>query len=114
DQHVDLRSQRPQYRELGRYLRTADDRDERALGRRERTAERIQLGGEQRPRTGDARKTRDAVGRRFGAMRSREGVVDVDVAQTRHLPRERFVVLLFALVEAAVLEEDRVSGLQAR
>ena len=53
----------------------------------------------------------DAVRRRFGTMRRTEGVVDVDVAQVRHLPRELVVVLLLADVEAAVLEQhDLVAG----
>ena len=73
-------------------------------------AERVELGGHQRAGARDRRVLRDAVRRRLGAMRGAERVVDVDVAQRRHLARERVVVLLLALVEAAVLEQHDVAG----
>ena len=76
------------------------------FGSRERLGDRVDLGGEQRPGAGDRRELGDAVGRRLGAMRGAERVVDEDVAERRHLPRQRRVVLLLALVEAAVLEHD--------
>jgi hypothetical protein len=51
---------------------------------------------------------------RLGAMRGTECVVDVHVAELRHPPRERFVVLLLAGIEAAVLEKHDVAGLERR
>ena len=72
----------------------------------ERLRDRVDLGGEQRARAGDRRELGDAVGGRLGAVRGAERVVDVDIAERRHLPRQRRVVLLLALVEAAVLEHD--------
>ncbi len=79
-------------------------------GSRERLAERLELRGHQRPRAGDRRVFRDAVRRRLGAMRGAERVVDVDIAELRHLARERVVVRLLALVEAAVLEQHDITG----
>ena len=79
-------------------------------GRASARVMRVDLGGEQRPGAGDLREFGDAVGRRLGAMRGAEGVVDEHVAQRCHLPRQRRVVLLLALVEAAVLEHDQLAG----
>ena len=56
----------------------------------------------------------DALGRGMRAMRGREGVVDIDVAQRRELVDEARVVLLLFLVEAQVLEQQHVAGLQRR
>jgi hypothetical protein len=39
-------------------------------------------------------------------VRGAERVVDIDLAERRHLPCQRRVVLLLAFVEAAVLEDD--------
>ena len=114
DQRVDLGGERLQHRELGRDLRSADDRDERPRRVRERLAERVELGRHQRAGAGDRRVLRDAVRRRLGAVRGAERVVDVDVAEPRHLPRERVVVLLLARVEAAVLEQHHGARLRAR
>ena len=46
------------------------------------------------------------------AMRGRKGVVDVDVAVLRQLGGEFGCVLLLALVEAGVLEDDEIAGLE--
>jgi hypothetical protein len=51
-----------------------------------------------------------AVRARFGAVRRREGVHDVDVAERRHLLRQLVLVLLLALVEAHVLEQHDLAG----
>ena len=53
----------------------------------------------------------DAVGAGLGAVRGAEGIVHEDVAQRRHLPRQRLVILLLALVDAAVLEQHDLAGL---
>ncbi len=52
-----------------------------------------------------AHELREGANRRVSAMGSAERVVDVDVAELRELAREVLVVLLFASVEAQVLEE---------
>ena len=114
DQHVDLRGECLQHGQLGRDLRSGDDGDQRPRGMRERLAERIELGGQQRAGAGDRRVLRDAVRGRLGAMRGAEGVVAVDVAELRHLLRERVVVLLLALVEAAVLEQHDLTRRERR
>ncbi|CFP63261.1 Uncharacterised protein [Bordetella pertussis] len=41
----------------------------------------------------------------LGAVRGAEGVVDVHIAQRRHLARQAFVVLFLAHVAAAVLQQ---------
>ena len=71
----------------------------------------VDLGRQQRAGAGDRRELRDAVGRGLGAVRGAEGVVHEDVAQRRHLPRQRLVVLLLALVDAAVLQQHHLAGL---
>jgi hypothetical protein len=54
----------------------------------------------------------DAVRRRLGAMRGREGVVHVDIAQPCHFSRQCLVVLLFALVETAIFEQHDLARLE--
>jgi hypothetical protein len=90
------------------------DRDQRARRMCERLAERLELTGHQRARARDRRIFRDAVRRRFGAVRGAERVVDVDVAELRHLACERVVVGLFSLVEAAILQQNDVAGFERR
>ena len=111
DELVDLGGEGLQDGELGGDLRAGDDRHQRALRVRERAAQGVQLGGQQRPGAGDLRELRDAVGGGLGAVRGAEGVVGVHVAQRGHPARERLVVLLLALVEAAVLEQHDLAGL---
>ena len=57
---------------------------------------------------------RDPLGRRVGAMRGAEGVVDVDVAEGREPARERRIVRLLARLEAHVLEHPDVAVAQRR
>jgi len=54
DERIDLRAERFEHRELGGDFRPADDGDQRPRRMRERLAERIELGGQQRSRAGDA------------------------------------------------------------
>ena len=110
DQRVDPLGQRPQDGQLGGDLGSRHDRDQRPRRCRERPRQRIELRRHQRARAGDRRMTGDAVRRRLGAVRRAESVVDVDVAELRHPPRERVVVLLLPLVDPAVLEQDEVAG----
>ena len=113
DQHVDLRRERAQDRELGRHFRSGDDRDQRTLRiARARWPSASSSAASSGPAHATGAIFGDAVRRRLGAMRRAEGVVDVDVAQRRHLSRERVVVLLLALVEAAVLEQHDLPRLQ--
>ena len=102
---VDFREQVLEHRELGRYLGSADDRDERPRRLVQRALERIELAGEQRPGAGHGRLERDAVRARFRSMRSPERVHDEHVAERRHPLRELRVVLLLPLQEPDVLEQ---------
>lgn len=111
DQLIDLLGERLENGELGRHLRARDDRDERTLRVAERLAERIEFSGQERSRARDRRVLRDAVRRGFGAVRGAERIVDVDVAELRHLLREAVVVLLLALVAAAVFQQHDVARL---
>ena len=72
--------------------------------------QRLDLARHQRAGAGHRCESRDAVRGRLGAVRRAERVVHVDVAQGRHLSRERLVVLLFALVEPAVLQHHDLAG----
>ena len=113
DQRVDFGSERVQDGKLGRDFGSADDGDKRSRRIRERLAERIELRGEQRTGASDASVPGDAVRGRLGAVRGAECVIDVNVAKARHLPRQRVVVLLLAGVEAAILEQHNIAGLES-
>ena len=87
------------------HLGAADDRDERTLRVLEDAAERLDLALEQL--AGGARQeVRDALGRRVGAVRGAERVVDVDVGERGVALCQLRVVLRLALLEAKVLEEE--------
>ena len=74
------------------------------LGRRvQRLAQRLELGLHGAAGIG-RQLVAEAFGRGVGAVRGREGVVDVDVAELRQLRDEGRIVLLFLLVEAGVLQ----------
>src|SRR5215510_1841799 len=104
DELIHLLRERREDGELGRHLRTADDRHERARRVDERLRERLDLGGHQRAGARDRREPGDAVRRRLRAVRGAERVVHVHVAERRQLARERLVVRLLAAVQPAVLE----------
>jgi hypothetical protein len=104
-----LARQRVEHRELGGHLGAADDGHQRARRLRERLAERLELGRQQRPGAGDRREARHAVRRGLGAVRGGEGVHHVDVAERGHAARERLVVLLLALDESHVLGERHLA-----
>ena len=57
---------------------------------------------------------RDAFGRGVGAVRGRECVVDIDVAELGERSDEGRIVLFFLLVEAGVLEQQHVAVLHRR
>jgi hypothetical protein len=110
DQLIHLLRQLRQHGELGGHLGPADDCHQRTARVFQRLAERLQLAREQRAGAGDRRILGHAVGGRLRAMRGGEGVVHVDVAQRRDPSRQRIVVLLLALVEAAVLQQRGAAG----
>ena len=56
----------------------------------------------------------DALGRGMRAVRGREGVVDVEIAERRHRLGELGIVLLLAAVEARVLEHADVARQHGR
>jgi len=111
DQLVDVGRQALQDGELGADLGARDDRHQRALGLGQRLGDGVGLGRQQRAGARHLGELRDAVGGGLSAVRGAEGVVDVDVGQRGELARERLVVLLLALVEAAVLEQHDLAGL---
>src|SRR6185437_7063122 len=104
---VDFFQQRLEHRELGGYLRAADNRYQRARRLFERALERFQLTHQQRTRAGDLRETRYTMSARIGTMRRAECVHHEHIAQRGHLAREVFLILLLALVEANVLTQHR-------
>ena len=99
-------SRRLEHGQLGGDLRSRDDRDQRPLGLLKRGLQRHQFVHEQRACARDLREARHAMRARFGAMRGSEGVHHEDVAQRSHLARQIFLVLLLALVEAHVLQQN--------
>ncbi len=111
-QHVDPSDQVAEQVELGGDFRAADDGRQRALGLLQRGAEMFQFFLHEAPRSG-GQQTRDALGRGVGAVRRREGVVHVDVAQRREGLGEARVVGFFLRVEAQVLQQGDAAGLQA-
>ena len=58
-------------------------------------------------------QVRHPLGRRVGAVRGAEGVVDVELGELGELGRELGVVLLLAGLEAAVLEHEHVARRRA-
>ncbi len=57
---------------------------------------------------------RDPLGRSVGAMRGREGVVDIEIAELGEFGGESRIVLFLAFVEARVLEQENVAVLHRR
>src|SRR5215472_7290378 len=110
DQLVDSLEQRFEHRELGRDLRAADHRHQRARRLLERALERFELPDQQRSRARQRRKTRDPVGAGLGAVRGTEGIHDEHVTQRGHAPRELLVVGFLALEEAHVLAQHGGAG----
>ena len=72
---------------------------------------RLELGDEQRPRARDGRVARDTVRARLRAVRRAERVHDEHVAERGHALRETVVVGFLADVEAHVLAEHELAGL---
>ncbi len=110
-QAVELADEILQKVQLGRDLRAADDAEDRTLRIAERRLQRLQLLLHREAGIG-RQEMREALGRGVGAVRRREGVVDVEIAERRHLGRERRIVLLLAGVIAGVLHQDHPAGRQ--
>jgi hypothetical protein len=104
-QGVDARQQVLEHARLGRDLRSTDNRQQRLPGRVQGAVQSLQLGQHQQARVG-RQVVRDADHRRVGAVRGREGIVDVNLPLGRKLACEGGVVLLVARIEADVLEQD--------
>jgi hypothetical protein len=85
------RAELPQHAELVLDLGPANDEHERPLDVAEQPAEVAELVEEQQPRVG-GQDVRDGLGRRVGAVRGAEGVVDVEVAAVGELAGEALVV----------------------
>ena len=111
DELIDLFGQALEDGEFGGHLGARHDGHQRALGRQQRLGDGVHFSRQQRTGAGDGGKLGDAIGAGFGAVRGAKGVVHKDVAQGGHLARQRFVVLLFALVDAAVLQQHHLPGL---
>ena len=103
-QDVDPLHDVAQHVELARHLGAADHRRGRALGAAQRRLERLQLGLHQPPGIG-RQPLGQAGDRGVGAVRDRECVVDVEIAQRGELVGEGRVALLLAGMEAQVLEQ---------
>ena len=86
-------------------LRAAQNRHERAVGRRQHAAEVLQLLFHQQPCRGFAHDVRDRFDRGVSAMRGAERVVDVQIGQRRELPGERRVVLFLFRMESQVFQQ---------
>jgi hypothetical protein len=99
--------------ELGRDLRPADYGRYRPLRIAERLLQCFQLG--LHGAAGEARQEmRDPLSRRMRAVGSREGVVDVVIAEPCHRLRQLRIVLLLARVKARILEHADVAGKHGR
>ena len=111
DQLVADLCQRVQHIQFGRHLGAGNNRCHRFGRITQCLAQRLQLGSQQRAGAGDLGKFGHAVGRSFGAVCSAKGIHDEHVAQRRILLRQFVGVLLFTLVEAHVLEQHQLAGL---
>ncbi len=98
--------------QLGRDLGAADNHRQRLLRVLEGLAQGVQLGRQQRAGAGHRRELGHTMGGGLGAVGGAEGVHDVDVAQRRHLLRQRLVVFLLALEEAGVFAQHDLAGRQ--
>ncbi len=110
-QPVDLARHEFEEIELGRDLGAADQRDDRVRWVFEGGAERLQFGLHVLPRRRrqEVRQRRD---RGVRAVRRRERVIDIEVAERRQLLREAGVVLFLLRVEAQVFQQRHLAGVQ--
>ena len=93
-------------------LGAADDGDEGPVGFGEDLAEEVEFLLHQQAGGGLRDEVGDALGGGVGAVRAAEGVVDVDVAQRGELLGEGRIVGLLFRVEAEVLQQQGLAGLE--
>ena len=110
DQRLDLRDQIAEQVELGRNLGAADDRRHRPLRCVQRLLQRFELLLHGAPGVG-GEQMGDRLDRGVRAVRDREGVVDIDVAQRGELGGESGIVFFFALMEAGILQAQNIARL---
>jgi|GEM_PF-5421771 len=112
NQLIDTLGELIQHGDLARDLRAANDRHQRPVRRLQRLAQRLELGGQQRPGHRIGGKPRDTVGRGLGTMGGAEGIHDKQIAERGHAPRQGLVVVGLAGVEAHVLAEHDPTGIR--
>ena len=95
--------------DLGRYFGTAHHRAHGAFRGGQRGLKRRKLGLHQTART-RGQEPRDPFGRRMGAVRGREGIVAIDVAQTGQTFGKIGVVLGLARIETDVFKQQYIGG----
>ena len=113
DQRIDVVKQVAEEIELGGNLRAADDGGDRALRRVQRLLQRRKLFLHGAAGI-SGQKMRDRLDRSVRAVRDRERIVDVNVAELRKSGRKRRIVLFFAFVEAGIFQAENVARLHAR
>ena len=110
DEDVDLVHEIFEQIELGRHFGAADDRSDGALRTAKRGLQRLELLLH-RPSCVRGQLVGEPIRRRMCAMGGGEGVIDIDVAELGELVDMGRIVLLLALMEAGVLEQEHVAVL---
>ena len=101
---------------LGRYFGAADDGGERPLGFFERAGQRLDLFLHRASRRRRQQRS-ETCGRGMRAVRDREGIVDIDIAERGEFFCESGIVFLLAGMETCVLQHQdlaRVERLDCR
>ena len=99
--------------QLGRDLGPADHRHDRALRIAKGGVQRLQFGLHQ-PSGACGQQPRQPLGRGMGAMRGREGVIDIGPAKRGQRGGKGRVVLFLALVKAGVFQQCHIARFQIR
>ena len=97
---------------FARDLRSANDRHKGLLRRFQSLAEIGDFLFHQQAGHGGLQEVRDPLGRRVRAVRRAERVVDIDLGQRGERLRESRIVGFFFRVEAEILEQQYLAGLQ--
>ena len=111
-QRVGLVQQVVDHVDLAGDLGAADDGDEGPVRLGEHLAQEVQFFFHQQAGGRLCNEVGDALGGGVGAVRAAEGVVDVEVAQFGELLGEGGIVGLLFRMEAQVLQQQRLPGLQ--
>src|SRR5205809_7259720 len=113
DEVINLAQEVPEHGELGRDLRAADDGGDRALWIAERALKRLEFRFHRS--AGEARQVMcDALRGGVCAVGDRKGVVDIEITEGRHAPREFGIVLFFAEMESRALKDADVARQHGR